>query len=65
MSYTITFIVVSTRKLLYITTLPQEDHSHIKSLVKGKPFLRKSLKTPLTLASLMSFLKKKKSQAQP
>jgi hypothetical protein len=28
--------------------------------MREKPFLRKSLKTPLTLASLMSFLKKKK-----
>jgi hypothetical protein len=27
--------------------------------MRGKPFLRKSLKTTLTLASLMSFLKKK------
>jgi hypothetical protein len=31
--------------------------------MRGKPFLRKSLKTSLTLASLMSFLKKKKKSS--
>ena len=34
-----------------------------KTISEGKPFFRKSLKTPLTLALLMNFLKKKSSQA--
>jgi hypothetical protein len=33
--------------------------------MRGKPFLRKSLKTPLTLASLMSFPKKREIESSP
>jgi hypothetical protein len=54
--------MVLAKKLLFILTYLPEVHSHICPLVRGKPFYRKSLKTPLTRASVMSFPKKKKKR---
>jgi hypothetical protein len=57
--------MVLAKKLLFILTYLPEVHSHICPLVRGKPFYRKSLKTPLTRASVMSFPKKKKNESSP
>jgi hypothetical protein len=40
-----------------------EAHSHTYPLARGKPFYRKSLKTPLTQAFMMSFPKKRKKSS--
>jgi hypothetical protein len=52
--------MVLAKKLLSTLTYLLEAHSQTCLLVRGKPFYRKSLKTPLTRASMMSFPKKKK-----
>jgi hypothetical protein len=57
------FHQVLARKLLSILTYLLEARSHTKSLMRGNPFLRKSLKTPPILAFMTSFSKKQLSQA--
>jgi hypothetical protein len=54
--------MVLAKKLLFILTYLLEVCSYTCPLVRGKPFYRKSLKTPLARASMMSFPKKKRKQ---
>jgi hypothetical protein len=64
MSYTITFIVVLARKLLYISTSLQEVHSHINSSVKEKAILEKILEnTPYT--SIFDEFPKEQKEIEP